>query len=552
MKKFKIIFSFVFSLFFVVSLQAQNVKDVFKTAFPEAFGKLKIDSTTTYNPALKHQYRKLYYKLSDALGELQAYQLGAITSQDQMKIFDYKAIKHLAKEKKLDSLRLLIHQEQKKIADLMRNERFGADSIKAINLYIGYRNAVQSHDFNDAYNFWTALYHQYPRATKTIYTAGVLIMHYKIKNARDSVERAKWIDTLMQLYDRRMAIYPKDSLNALALKIVDYYELLIEKANKKDSLVQLRIDTNYHMAMKAIKMGGLKTPPYVYPIAMPLTYYMYAMGKISAKKFIQNYILFTNRLNKLLELTKSSPKNQKILKQYLALVDNVFAQSNFGNCKTFGQIFGPMYDSIKTDLNFISSLVNLMTRKGCTNTKFFRKIAIDLYKLKPTAKVAFNIAMLYTEQKIYDSAAIYFNEAIKLETNDSLKALYYLDAAKIANKRNQFPLARDYALKAAKLRPHWGDPYILIAMMYAASAPHCGKDVFQHKAVYWAAVDKLYQAEQVDPSVKDKVQPLIANYTAHFPDKENGFMHGVYEGSTYTIDYCWIHETTKARYPNSK
>ena len=189
-----------------------------------------------------------------------------------------------------------------------------------------------------------------------------------------------------------------------------------------------------------------------------------------------------------------------------------------------------------------------MSKQGCTQTEFFEKVAVDLYKLQPSAESAYSLAILLAAKEKYDDAAKFIDEAIKLQKVDSLKAQYYFDAAKIANKRGLYPQARSYAYKALELKPNWGDPYILIATMYAKRAESCGQDDFQHRAVYWAAVDKLVQAKNVDPSVAQKVQDLINTYSARFPKKEDGFFHSVYEGNNYTIDYGWVQETTKARY----
>ncbi len=525
---------------------AQTAQEVFKTAFPQAFKEMKITPDTKYDPAKKNQYRKFYYELSDALDEIKAYEIGAL-QPDYTKYFDYKALKSLDRNQKLDSLKLLIKNEQKLIENLMREERFGADSIKAINNYMGFRNSFKSKNYDQAYKNWTVLFHEYPKSTRSIYTAGAFVIKQKIKETQDSAMRMKWIDTLMLIHDQRIKYYPKDKVKALATKAVDYYKYLVEPFDKNNDTVRQRIIDNYNIAKEAINLGGKNAPYYVYPVAMPLSFYMYKLKKITPEDFVSDYILFSDNLNYLYTHEKN-PKKKARIAAYMKMVDQVFTKSDLATCENYEKIFGQNYDSIKTNADVLKKILTIMSKQGCVKTDFFEKVATDLYNLEPSAESAYNLARLLAAKEKYDEAAKFIEEAIKLQKVDSIKADYYFDAAKIANKRGLYPQARAYAYKALELKPNWGDPYILIATMYAKSAESCGQDDFQHRAVYWAAVDKLIQAKNVDPSVADKVNSLINTYASRFPTKEDGFMHGAYEGQNYTIDYCWINETTKIRY----
>lgn len=545
-KVFKVLLVLGFVFVYALS-QAQNVKEVFITAFPEVTGELKIDSTTKYNPSMKYKYRKLFYKLSDALDEIRSFEIGA-AQPDFMKYFNYKDLKHLAKENKLDSLKLLIHQEQKKIADLMRYERWGADTIRAINNFQGFRNMFKAKDYEGAYPYWRVLFFEYPKATRSIYTAGARVLKYKIKHAKDSIERMKWADTLMMLYDQYEKVFPERKINAMSHKVVDYYSYYIKPYDVNDSVVRLYIEKDYKLAKQLINMAKEKTPPYVYPVAMPLSYYMYKMGKITPEDFVNDYVEFSDNLRLWLDAEKN-PKRKKMINTFISMVDKVFTASDLATCDNYEKIFGRNYDSLKTNVDFLKKILSLMSKEGCVNTDFFEKVAIDLYKQEPSAESAYTLSQLLASKEKYQEALKYALQAIDLhKDNDSVKAEYYFNAAKIYHQLHNFIKARELAYKALELKPNWAEPYILIAAMYAESAPNCGKDDFQHQAVYWAAVDKLIQAKNVDPSKADEIQKLISVYTAHYPTKKDGFMHSVYAGSSYTIDYCWINETTKARY----
>ncbi len=545
MKRIVILMSLFFGLIFAKTLDAQTVKEVFYAAYPELKGALKITPDTKYDPAKKDEYRTLFYKLEDGLQEIKSYEIGA-ASPETMKHFDYKDLKRFDKDGKLDSLKLLINQNMDSISDLMRYERWGADSIKAVNTYMAYRSSVKSKNMDDAYKYWTILFHQFPKSTVTIYSFGDNIMRYKIKKETDSVKRQLWIDTLMMIYDRRMELYPDQKLRALSEKAVDYHNFLIKGHDLNDSIIRQRIVKDYDMAKEAIGMGGLKTPYTIYPIAMKLSYFMLAMKKIDPVQFLDDYLLYTDNLTYLYQHEKNSKKKAKI-SAILKMVNEVFSKSPLSSCDKLEAVLEPKIDSLSTDPDFLKKSLTIMSKAGCTDSEVFEKAAVDLYKVEPSAEAAYNVFRLLVVKEKYDEAAKYIDEAIKQATVDTVKAKYYFDAARNAYKRNLYSQARTYARKAIELKPNWGEPYILIATMYAASANSCGTDKFEKSAVYWVAVDKLLQAKNVDPSVTDKVNELIASYASHYPNKEDGFMHGVYEGDTYTVG-CWINETTKVRY----
>lgn len=113
--------------------------------------------------------------------------------------------------------------------------------------------------------------------------------------------------------------------------------------------------------------------------------------------------------------------------------------------------------------------------------------------------------------------------------------------------KKQYAAAKANALEALKLNPNLGAAYIMIGKAYAAYAPSYGQDAYDHASVMWAVVDKFVKAKQVDPSVAEQANKLIAEYSQHFPSKEEAFFRSVNAGSQVKIG-DWINETTVARF----
>ena len=87
-------------------------------------------------------------------------------------------------------------------------------------------------------------------------------------------------------------------------------------------------------------------------------------------------------------------------------------------------------------------------------------------------------------------------------------------------EQNAYSKARQYCQKALEVNPNYGNAYLLIGKMYAATS----KSVFPNdgvlaRAAYNAAIDKFEKAKQVDPSVAEEANTLISSYRAHLPSR---------------------------------
>ena len=89
---------------------------------------------------------------------------------------------------------------------------------------------------------------------------------------------------------------------------------------------------------------------------------------------------------------------------------------------------------------------------------------------------------------------------------------------------------------------------MLMGKMYAATSKSVyPDDAVLARAVYYAAIDKFQKAKEVDPSVAEEANSLIASYRAHLPSTEEIFMHPDLEkGKSFTIG-GWIGESTVIR-----
>ena len=88
---------------------------------------------------------------------------------------------------------------------------------------------------------------------------------------------------------------------------------------------------------------------------------------------------------------------------------------------------------------------------------------------------------------------------------------------------------------------------MLIGDMYASTSSSCGKEAWDKQMAVLAAIDKYAYAKSIDGEVASEANKKIGKYSGFKPEKEEGFMRKISEGSSYKVK-CWIGETVKVRF----
>ena len=198
-------------------------------------------------------------------------------------------------------------------------------------------------------------------------------------------------------------------------------------------------------------------------------------------------------------------------------------------------IYGPKVEANQTDLAYLKKVIDIMKMMKCTESEAYLQASYYAYKMEPTAEAATGCAYQAFKKGDIDGAVKFFDEAVNLETDNVKKAeKAYAAAAVLA-----------YCQKAIGFNENYGAPYILIANLYAMS-PNWSDEPALNKCTYFAVIDKLQRAKQVDPSVAEEANKLIGRYSGHTPQAKDLFMLGYKQGDRITIG-GWIGETTTIR-----
>jgi len=409
-----------------------------------------------------------------------------------------------------------------------------SDSIKCLENISVYKEFQKLDFYDKAIPAWEKTYKSCKGFKKIIYQDGVKFLTYAIQKEKDENKREALVDSLMHIYEERIQYFGQE----------DYVwgregiDLLRYSKN--------RIEDAHTLLSKSFDAGKDETEDAVIVAFMTTVEMLFNKDKQSKDDVAEAYLKCVASLENKLKAEKD-PKKIKNIQNSIEVVDDIFGKSKAADCSNLVSVFTDKFEAKKEDIEQVLKIQSILKGAGCVDEDLFLNVSLQVQKLQPTAANAALIGGLYLKREKYTESINYLQQAVEIETVDTLKANYLLDIGIIyGNKLKQFQQARNMAYDAIKLRPDWGKPYILIGDAYASSSPSFGGSSFENSAVYWAAVDKYYKAKSVDPEVDKIASQKINYYSNYFPGKEDTFMQGYSDGGTYKVG-GWINENTTVR-----
>ena len=188
--------------------------------------------------------------------------------------------------------------------------------------------------------------------------------------------------------------------------------------------------------------------------------------------------------------------------------------------------------------------VSRMFNKGCQSEPLFETLVRAYAEASPSPEAYAFLASVLEDKGDLNGATEMRLESFNLETDPIKKAKIKLKFAQAAKGRGQLSKARSLAREAIRFNSNFGKAYLFIGKLYQTSVNNCGKNEFEKRMVYVAALRKAQKAAAVDPSISGIAKKYIKNYKANSPSKKVIFTAGVAPGSSYKIK-CWIGETVK-------
>ncbi len=411
--------------------------------------------------------------------------------------------------------------------------RYGKDSANCVRNLSFYQDYAKQKDWKEAYPFWEqAIKFCPPTASQNLYINGVQIMKYMIENTKDPVLRQKRIDTLIMLYDIRMAHYKVNTGDVYAFKA---YDLLNYLSENKELI---------HKAFQdAVMAGREKTAPHTMITAMQKAVEMYQADKISAAQLLGIY----TKMNEFAELQVKANPDDETPKKMLQDLGSIFATSGAATCDNLIAMLEPSFQANPKDKDLVIRIVKLLSMNDCTNTELYYQ-AVEAYNtIDPSPGSAYALGRMYLAKGDANKAVQYYKQAIAHpDTPQEDKAKYYIEMATIYLRELNNPTqAISSVRQALAIDPNDGKAYLLLGNIWASQK--CGGDEIAKKAVFWVAVDYFTKAKSLDPSLAEEANKFINTYSQHFPMQQDAFMYDITDGDTYTVNCNGLTEQTRVR-----
>lgn len=413
--------------------------------------------------------------------------------------------------------------------------------------YVLYRDFLKAKDWNLAYDYWKKVYAEAPAADgkrNTVFADGIRFYEHFREQTRDSLKKQQYTDQIFKMYDQIDRCYPEGGF-IKARKAFDFYYTYPERATRKEI---------FELFKAAIDQDGLETPDFVLnPFSALLVELFFAqeIDQQTAQKYQQKVReILAHGLANCQE--DGSCGRWEIIDSYAPTRLEAFETvRGFYDCEYYMDKYYEEFLNNPTDCELLRTVYSRLKWGGCAETeKRFAKLIEAGNKNCVTSTVNTTLKEAYDclKNAEYECAVAAFEKAAEEAEDPEKKANYLLLVSKIYNAHlKDFPQARTYALKAAEVRPNWGEPYIVIGRLYASSGPLCGPGRgWDSQIVVWPAIDAWNQAKAIDPSVRNEANKWINRYTQFMPSKEDVFIRNLQAGQSFYVG-CWIQRSTRIR-----
>lgn len=413
--------------------------------------------------------------------------------------------------------------------------------------YVLYRDFIKAGDWDGAYDLWKKVIQVAPAADgkrNTVLADGIKFYEHYKELATDSTEKAAYVDQIFEMYDRIDQCYPEGGF-IKARKAFDYYYTYPERASRMEI---------FELFKTAIDEDDLETPDFAINPFTSLLVELYFAEKIDLTT-AQTYQLKVREI--LAEGLKNCADNNtcarwEVIEEYVPNRLEAFETvRGFYDCTYYMDKYYADFLENPEDCDLMRTVYSRLKWGGCAeeDERFAELIRLGNEQcVTSTVNVTLKQGYDCLQNADYDCAVESFEQAVAEADDAEKKAKYLLLIAKIYNAHlKNFPQARAYALKAAEVKPNWGEPYILIGRLYASSGPLCGPGRgWDSQIVVWPAIDMWNKAKSIDPDAAAEANKWINRYAQYMPTKEDVFIRNLKAGQNFSVG-CWIQRTTRIR-----
>ena len=397
-----------------------------------------------------------------------------------------------------------------------------------------YQDFYRQKSYAECYEPWREIIKHCPRFSKTVYQRGSTILKTMVNNAKTAEERDGYIDELMNMYDLRAQYFGEEA----KVKAMKAYDL--------STLRPSAVKDIYETYNQAIQAGAEQLDENYLTLFFKSTVDYVKAGLAEPTLVIDNYDIVSELLQNILDTVVDDSVKAAKIRGYMVNVESVF--SPYASCDQLVSIYQKKFDADPNNIDLLKKITGIMMKKGCTeNNPLFFAATEQLYRLEPSPSTAMRMGQMCLGKKQYSKAIEYVKDAVDQLTDKKDRYMAYLILGLSYAGQDNYSAARTALLKAAEVDRTKGEPYLVLAQVYAMGSRSID-DGMGGRSAYWVAVDEARHAKQVEPTeeIISKADNIISSYAGYFPKKNDAFMLDLIDGHSYFVP-GWIGKTTIVR-----
>ena len=397
-----------------------------------------------------------------------------------------------------------------------------------------YQDFYRQKSYAECYEPWREIIKHCPRFSKTVYQRGSTILKTMVNNAKTAEERDGYIDELMNMYDLRAQYFGEEA----KVKAMKAYDL--------STLRPSAVKDIYETYNQAIQAGAEQLDENYLTLFFKSTVDYVKAGLAEPTLVIDNYDIVSELLQNILDTVVDDSVKAAKIRGYMVNVESVF--SPYASCDQLVSIYQKKFDADPNNIDLLKKITGIMMKKGCTaNNPLFFAATEQLYRLEPSPSTAMRMGQMCLGKKQYSKAIEYVKDAVDQLTDKKDRYMAYLILGLSYAGQDSYSAARTALLKAAEVDRTKGEPYLVLAQVYAMGSRSID-DGMGGRSAYWVAVDEARHAKQVEPTeeIISKADNIISSYAGYFPKKNDAFMLDLIDGHSYFVP-GWIGKTTIVR-----
>ena len=390
-----------------------------------------------------------------------------------------------------------------------------------------YTDALKQNNYRGAVKGFQWLLTNAPKLNTGLYINGTDIYNNLAAAEKDPVKKQVLVDSLMMLYDMRIANCG-DMENVLNRKAI--YAATYNAQNKdKTAEVLALYDKVYEISGNNVLDNNLLTYMQVIQINDAL------LKNMTDEQVLQRYDKLSEVIDAKIKKAQIENKQADVdkLKKTKASIDEILPKIVTVNCDFVKTTMQPVFRKNPSDLGLAKKMFQFMTADGCIDDPLWLEVAEAIHKDSPDYGLAINMAKIYAKNGNMEKAETFATEAATLASTPDQKESSTIFVGDLLAQKGSKSAAREAYRKAGKAG------FEKIGDLYMGAGADCRKGVSlaEDRLVYLAAYEMYAKAGE---------GPKMAAAKAQFPSVTELFELNWKEGESKPIS-CWVGETVVLR-----